>query len=378
MEFPQSLKHLKRQGMVYDVETYRNLFMVTFYQLKDEKYYIFALYKGINQLSQIREFIKGKVLIGYNNFSFDDAVMNYIIREKDVTTEKIYSLAQDMISGERNPYRYCSRFTSYDLLEIIRAGFNVQSLKSTAVNLKHNKVQDLPIAFDSLIKPEQLNDMARYNCNDVEITTKLLYQLLDKLDMREGLSKEFGIDLRSAADSTIAKLTLNAWYEERSGISPRKLKSDADYPAIAMKDIIYDYVKFDNPIMRDYLKHIKSLTIYRTDKTPTSDRYNCDIEPLTFDGLTYSIGLGGIHSEDEPGILRESEDMMILDVDVASQYPTAIIHNEICPDHLDKDVFVPLVKELVDKRLEYKKKKKLDKKFDILQAGLKITVNTLR
>ena len=54
---------------------------------------------------------------------------------------------------------------------------------------------------------------------------------------------------------------------------------------------------------------------------------------------TYSFGLGGLHSEDEPLVLEANETHAITDIDVSSYYPGLVVEERIAPGHLDADIF---------------------------------------
>jgi hypothetical protein len=55
----------------------------------------------------------------------------------------------------------------------------------------------------------------------------------------------------------------------------------------------------------------------------------------------------------------------------------AILNNNLCPQHLDCDVFLPLLKNIVDQRLYHKKRRKESKESDVIQSGLKIAINSI-
>jgi len=55
----------------------------------------------------------------------------------------------------------------------------------------------------------------------------------------------------------------------------------------------------------------------------------------------------------------------------------AILNNQLCPNHLNPNTFLPLLKEIVDQRVYHKKRKKESKESDVIQAGLKIAINSI-
>lgn len=104
--------------------------------------------------------------------------------------------------------------------------------------------------------------------------------------------------------------------------------------------------------------------------------FEISLPPIEFDGVKYKLGLGGIHSVDEPGIFKSEDGCMLLDLDVTSYYPAFMILYNICPDHLDKDIFNQLLKEETEARVAYKKRKKESYIFATLEYGCKIEINS--
>jgi hypothetical protein len=76
-------------------------------------------------------------------------------------------------------------------------------------------------------------------------------------------------------------------------------------------------------------------------------------ECLHYAGLTFNLGVGGIHTQDNPGIFESTENQTIIDCDVTSFYPNIVLLNEIKPQHLDYK-FLEIFKGLIKERIEAK------------------------
>ena len=74
---------------------------------------------------------------------------------------------------------------------------------------------------------------------------------------------------------------------------------------------------------------------------------------FVFDGLRYTIGVGGIHSKNDPEIIIPKEDEILVDVDVASLYPSMLIEYSFYPKHLGPE-FLEVYKQIKDERIEAK------------------------
>ena len=88
---------------IYDLETYPNFFCAGFEEYKTGEKKIFEISDWKNQGDKLKEFINSQkwFLVGYNNNSFDDPILNYILRNKTVTAKELYDIAQMIIIEQR-------------------------------------------------------------------------------------------------------------------------------------------------------------------------------------------------------------------------------------------------------------------------------------
>jgi hypothetical protein len=373
-----NLKH----GLVYDIELYRNLFMVSFYHLNNDTYSTFSIYPEgeIDQRDDLFNLVRNATLVGYNNWNYDDGVLRHLLYNKGIDVAELWKWSQTLINGGRNPYRYPKEdpvFYSYDLSELVRIGPVPKKLKLVGCNLKHQKLQDLPIDFDKPVERNEFELMRDYNRNDVLITKKVLDFLKPRLDQREMLSEEYGLDLRSLSDTAIAKRYLTTEYGKLVGNWDFR-EGKTERRDIPFSDIIFDHIEFQTQDCRDLLTHLKTQTLIgKESKGEIRHSWKMKYE---MNGLILSLGLGGIHSEDDPAVYVEDDEWCILDLDVTSQYPSVIVNYNLCPEHLDANVFIPLFKRIIAERVHYKKlyKETKDLKYDVIQNGLKITINSVK
>lgn len=427
---------LLKKIRVYDVECYPNLFMVTLYSYITDKYYTLSIFpeKNIDDRNIIIKcFLAPDVIwCGYNNLSYDDAMIHYLTmlcRHKDKVdeeyvlknklnwnkeepyfkigkdwynvyldlndkslpaeelTKKLNDYSQKLIKSNDGKYTKKINIKSIDLLEIIRKGFNVKSLKGVAINLKHHRIQDLPIDPNENVTAEQYEVMKEYNINDVEITRKVLEKNLSIIEMRSFLTQHYNgeVDLLSESDSGICKKLLTTFYQKKlkeSGVKWNDKRSQfrkqkTVHGDIAIKDIVYERIRFSTKHLQQFYDEILTQTIVKTKSSEMSDNYEWSYK-LEFAGNIYSIGLGGIHTEDKSLITQSNNDQIILDLDMRSMYPASFIYNRLCPEHLDKDAFLSILEELLKERVKYKKLYKETKNNDYnnLQAAMKIALNT--
>ena len=78
----------------------------------------------------------------------------------------------------------------------------------------------------------------------------------------------------------------------------KDLRSPMD--KIPLKDVILPFVKYDSPILKDMLDTLKKQTV-----SPGRKGYEYK---FIFNNLRYTIGVGGIHSVNDPEIIIPKED----------------------------------------------------------------------
>lgn len=117
-----------------------------------------------------------------------------------------------------------------------------------------------------------------------------------------------------------------------------------------MKDVIFDYIKFDNPVLQNVLAKLKNTVIPITN-VPKGYKFEIKFE---IGGVKHTYGIGGLHSENEPEIFEPNDSEMLIDSDVTSLYPSIILQNELYPAHLGR-MFLDVYQTIYDQRVAAKK-----------------------
>lgn len=255
------LEELHSRGLIYDVEIYKNCFLTSFYSLRKKAYKTFIIHGCRDERDDLFKLIEGRILIGYNNWNFDDGVINHLLNCENIKVRELWEFSQTLIQGERNPYRYSgNKLTTYDLLEVIRAGFNVISLKNAGVNLKFANIQDLPIDFDKEISDDDLSELKRYNINDLDITYSIFEHVRSRLEMREVLSEKHQLNLKSLSDSGLAKELISKKYTEiaqKQGKNHKVKYLRTPRRQVKLSDAILPCISFNSPVLQNYLDNLK-------------------------------------------------------------------------------------------------------------------------
>jgi hypothetical protein len=363
----------------YDIELLKNLFTATFVNTADDAdRHVFHIGLDKFDYKDLLEFVNREiVLVGYNNHSYDDAIIRFITtytKGSDILPE-LYKISLKLIDDNfrgdktvlslRYPKNVLFPWKSIDLMKIL--GFDKLgiSLKQVAINLKWHKILDMPIDFTEYVNLSQLDTILDYNLNDTLITKELYHRITPLRELRRDLSRIYSVNLSSASDSKMANLILENIYQEALKMDIRIIRDmRTTRDKVFLGECIGKFVKFQTPEMRDLLDRVSATVVYNY------NRYKY-AEAFRFANCTFSLGVGGLHTEDAPGIFVTDNKYIIQDLDVASYYPNLIINNEFYPEHLGVD-FITVLKKITAERIAAKKAK--DK---VKADGLKITINSI-
>ena len=152
--------------------------------------------------------------------------------------------------------------------------------------------------FDRCVLSKYIPDMLHYNRNDVFLLGEMVRQNPDEVKLRYGLHKAFGINCLSSARSNISDKLLVKFYSQFSGLHKSQFeKKKTDRTRISFNKVIFPHIKFKTKQFQDLLDDMMKVYIYHT----TKEDFTREFE---FYGTKYSIGCGGIHTQDPPRILK--------------------------------------------------------------------------
>jgi len=333
---------------VYDVEVAPNFFSAVVISYKGEDSKVFEISERRNDSQQIQEFLDSKpILIGYNNHSYDDPII--VAAGSGYTNKKIFNLSKNLITMEEGKEKwdlirkYSLEETSIDLIRMLFSRKLRVSLKSLMVTLKWKKLQDLPFTPEEKIPTTMMDEVIKYNFNDVIFTKHLAQHVGDQLNLRVGIEKQYGLNVMSrdgvsTGVSLLLRLYSNKTCKKEQEI--RQLRTHRE--GLSLAECIVPSVWFNTKEFNALLEDYKNGT-----------RANIS-QKVTFKGKVYSYGIGGLHSEDDSRILTPEDDEVFIDSDVTSYYPSLIIQYNLCPQHLGQE-FVSLYEDMFQTRVTAKR-----------------------
>lgn len=364
---------------VYDIEVFQNIFHCSAINTETKEVHKFEISSRKNQLSELISFFKqvnspvswndnyttncsidsDKIFCGYNNLHYDNPVINYIIEYEHVLAERpipvitnsIFNLSREITNSGENiekwkRWKYQVWFDSFDILTMLYSNKLRVGLKEIQVTMQHKNVQEFVCDWSKPLPIEDFDSMIDYNINDIESTSALLDRCKKDIDLRLAIEDEYGVKVLSKDGVNIGMKILTHKYLEKTGLTwwdIKDLRSPQAY--IPLKDVILPFIKYDSPILKSVLDEMKTQVV-----SPGRKGYE---KNFVFGGLRYTVGVGGIHSKNDPEIVIPAEDEMLIDIDVASLYPSMLIEYGFYPKHLGPE-FLEVYSQIRSERIEAK------------------------
>lgn len=365
---------------VYDIEVFQNIFHCSVKNTETNDIYKFEISERKNQLRELVKFFKqvdkyitwgdyyttninipaNVIFCGYNNLHYDNPIINYIIEYEDKLMQynipticsSIFNLSKTITTSSEDNidawkhWKYQIWFDTFDILTMLYSNKLRVGLKEIQVTMQYPNVQEFVCDWTKPLPLEDFDSMIDYNINDIESTSELLNRCKKDVDLRIAIEDEYGVRVLSKDGVNIGMKILTQKYLEKTGLTWQDIKDlRSPMSVIPLKDVILPFIKYDSPILQRVLDDMKNQIV-----SPGRKGYE---NKFVFNNLRYSIGVGGIHSVNSPEIIIPRDDEMLIDIDVASLYPSMLIEYEFYPKHLGKE-FLEVYKQIKDERIEAK------------------------
>lgn len=365
---------------VYDIEVFQNIFHCSVKNTETNDIYKFEISERKNQLRELVKFFKqvdkyitwgdyyttninipaNVIFCGYNNLHYDNPIINYIIEYEDKLMQynipticsSIFNLSKTITTSSEDNidawkhWKYQIWFDTFDILTMLYSNKLRVGLKEIQVTMQYPNVQEFVCDWTKPLPLEDFDSMIDYNINDIESTSELLNRCKKDVDLRIAIEDEYGVRILSKDGVNIGMKILTQKYLEKTGLTWWDIKDlRSPMSVIPLKDVILPFIKYDSPILQRVLEDMKNQIV-----SPGRKGYE---NKFVFNNLRYSVGVGGIHSVNSPEIIIPRDDEMLIDIDVASLYPSMLIEYEFYPRHLGKE-FLEVYKQIKDERIEAK------------------------
>lgn len=359
----QQYYNLPAGDLVYDIETYPNVFCIGIQHHETGKRWYFD-HRHILPLCQFMWLSRqvGNRWVGFNNIGFDYPVLHFIYQNyTTVTVEDIYHKAMSIIRAN-GPLKFAHMVwesdwvnPQIDLFKIHHFDNKAKStgLKILEFNMCMGSIEDLPFKPGTVLSSDQASTLAEYMWHDIKATDQFYVETLEQIRFREELTQKYNHSFMNHNDTKIGKDYFIMKLEEQNPgccykrVNGKRRPNQSPRAGINLGEIILPYIQFEHSEFKRVLSWFQSQIITETKGSIK------DVNAI-IDGFQYDFGTGGIHGSVDSQVLYSDAEMIIEDWDVASYYPNLAIANGLYPEHLGQ-TFCVIYKNLYEQRKKHKK-----------------------
>jgi hypothetical protein len=356
---------MNKEIFIYDLETYPNFFLSVFKSIKTGEYHYYEISDKKNETYKLNKFLYNNVkgLIGFNNLNFDYPVLhNTILRTNNPYTAKsIYTEVEKIINS-----KYSSIFENQikiPQLDLYRIWHYDNKNKSTSLKwlefaMRLPNVEDLPYKPGTFLTTEQMDVIIDYCKNDIDATEQFYKKSLKHIEIRKFYTNLEGMNLMNASEIKMSKNIFGKYLSKEMNIDVKTLSQmRTERSEVNIKDIIFDYIKFEDPVNQEILEKFKS---YNWIDTSNMSKEQAQKHAITFSrnykNVVREYAEGGLHSFGKAGIYETNDDYVLIDVDFASYYPHLSFRNKLHPEHIPEPIFSKIYEGFYKDRKLYNKK----------------------
>ena len=371
-----------QNAVVYDVESFPNIFTLDaqglfsdfsstweISEFRDDRHQLFTWFNYLNQTQT--------PMIGFNNLFYDYSLIHWIYKNPQCSYADIYAFSKNLINNSNrfgNTIWPRDRFApQIDLFKIYHFDNKAKTtnLKALQINMRSENVMESAAEFDKPVPQWQIEqDVIPYNKHDVAETKKFALYSLNAIEFRTSMIPQFGIEVLNWNDTKIGENILI----DKIGrdvcmpkdVNGRRQKRQTIRNNIALNNIIFPYVHFNNPEFQRVLTYLKE-QVLTPDEFITEDGDTVLGDTIKTKGVfaklkahvarvDFHFGTGGIHASVSAQHVRNGNGYIIRDIDVASLYPSIAIVNRLYPEHLG-EAFIAAYASLPAERKVWQKKK---------------------
>lgn len=365
--------------LIWDTEFYENYALVGFRCLETGRVSSFELggtwgaawgtdvwRGGLDKLAWI---LRSCTLIGFNDTAFDIPMAHACLA--GFGPGRLHNAVEHLIFGNEGmgtrPAQFYKDFNithfpvdNIDLIELTPLG---PGLKVCAGRMHAKRMADLPFKPGIALSPQQEQVLRWYWYNDLENTENLYRVHGEAIKLREILNKDYGVDVRSKSDPQIAETIIRTEIQQRTG--QRYIKRATIIPWRSFTYKAPNYLKYASPTMQWVLDFVQQQQFIVDDKgSPMMPPGLKDLEVRIADGV-YTMGIGGLHSQENRVTHHAGDTHEISDNDVTSYYPSLMIQQGMYPPNVGPE-FLTVFEGIVSRRVAAKR------------AGDKGTAETLK
>lgn len=360
--------------IVWDIESYSNVFLVGMKRLSDGKTLIMEQsHRSKIDTRHLRSILLKNTMIGFNSMGYDAPVTwrfldTESVAEAKIATNKIilggvrYWHAEEAV-GTEIPYDFKHR--AIDMIEPQPNPF--ASLKVLHARLHGEELRDLPYEPEEVLSDEQIDNLRIYlERSDLPATEKLWNALSEGMELRRAIGGMIGQNVMSKSDTQMGLAIIK---KRAEAITGKKIEKSGVKAGHTFRYRVPDYIHFVTPRLQEMLASIKAHS-FVVDVEGKVELPAFLAHPVTIGCTEYAMGIGGLHSTESNRAVRSDWDHVLCDFDVASYYPAIILTLGLYPDAVGP-AFLKVYEGIRQDRLKAKKEKNkaVDKAMKIALNG---------
>lgn len=349
-----------KHTLVLDIEVYKDYFLCMFKSMESGTVMFYEMYDGqpLNR-AKVRLNLQSYRIVTFNGINYDMPMLSLALRTQ-LDTAALKAASDDIITNGLKSWQFEQKYgvvpvPNVDHIDLIEPVPGVKiSLKLYGARLHSKRLQDLPIEHTASISPAQRPLLRSYCENDLNTTIDLWRTATDPSDniieTREALTTEFGLDMRSKSDAQCAEAMI------KSRVSA--LKGEPVYKQVVVPGTSYRYtapafVKFKHPSLVAMLADVLAadFVVQPAGNIKLPEQL---ARVIHLGASNYSMGIGGLHSQETRAAHIGTATTLIRDFDVVSYYPSLIIMCGLSPRNMGAH-FQTVYRDFYTRRIAAKK-----------------------
>lgn len=379
------------RAVVYDIETFPNVFTLNAQSLNDDAGFTWEISEFRDDRRLLLDWFNYLAtnqipMIGFNNLAFDYIVIHLLYKNPSATVAQLYNKAMEIINSYEkfgHMIWQSDRFApQIDLFKINHFDNKAKttSLKSLQFNMRSQSLVDMPVEIGKRLTLEETRfKLIPYNGHDTGETKRFAHFCMDAIKFRIGLTDDQSSmfikgDVLNFNDTKIGEQLLIQRIGEDVCFTPaytetdftgqrvyhRKQMRQTFRNRIALKDVIFPYITFQNPEFQRVhawmLQQVLTPDDLLDEDAPVATKGVFKGVVANVGGVEFKFGTGGIHASVPPQRIIATDEWRIIDDDVEGYYPRAAVVNNVAPAHLG-EAYTREYAKLAPERKEWQRKK---------------------
>ena len=363
--------------IIYDLETYPNVFLCAAYSPATDTHYCFEISPWRDDSSRLNEWLNSLVkcrMVGFNNLSFDYPIIHHFMDMYPMMDGLPLEIAASLykkctaIIHSQDKFQHViwdrdQYVQQVDLFKIHHFDNTARStsLKLLEFNMRLPNVQELPFPPGTVLTAEQAVTLKEYSRNDIEATTRFYFETQEMIKFRE----ELGPKYLNFNDTKIGKqFFTDALERHQKGLTRNEfgMRQTIHDTLIPLNTVIFPYIQFTHP----EFQRVHAYLLQEALLPPQKDLSGVS---ATVNGFRFDFGSGGIHGSVNNRVFEADLEHALIDIDVKSYYPNLAIVNRLYPAHLG-EVFCDIYQDLYHQRTQHPKGSTMNKALKLALNGV--------